>query len=240
MDVAAEERLELGAGGLADGLDRRALGPEGDALVAVAGDVDDLVDLHRAVLALLPALGLDGELVGELLVEAEGQLLARRLGGEQAEGEVGDLVLGVEPGPGRDLAGEPAPEVLDAVAALGGDHEGRGEGAGGVDLGGEGEEPLGRDPVDLVDGERDGGAGRELVGEAVEDGAHALGQAAVGLDQQDDDVGVGGAAPGGLDHRPVEAAARAEEAGGVDEDELGGALDARCRGCGRASSGPCG
>ncbi len=48
-----------------------------------------------------------------------------------------------------------------------------------------------------------------------------LGQAALRLDQQHDDVGICGPAPGGRDHRPVKPAARREQAGRVDEDDLG-------------------
>ena len=40
------------------------------------------------------------------------------------------------------------------------------------------------------------------------------------VDQQHDPVGVGGAGPGGRDHRAVEAAARLENAGRIDEDQL--------------------
>ena len=45
------------------------------------------------------------------------------------------------------------------------------------------------------------------------------------IDQQHDDVGVAGAAPGRLHHGPVEPAARGEDAGRVDEHELARALD---------------
>ena len=40
------------------------------------------------------------------------------------------------------------------------------------------------------------------------------------IDQQHDPVGVGGAGPGGCDHGAVEAAARLENAGRIDEDQL--------------------
>ena len=51
-------------------------------------------------------------------------------------------------------------------------------------------------------------------------------EAALGVDQQQPPVGVLGAAPGRPDHRLLEPAARArrEDAGRVDEHQLGGAL----------------
>ena len=45
------------------------------------------------------------------------------------------------------------------------------------------------------------------------------------VDQQHDPVGIGGAGPGGGDHRAVEPAARREDAGRVDKDQLRLALD---------------
>ena len=87
-------------------------------------------------------------------MQPQRQLLARGLGREQPQRQVGDLVLGIEPGPGRDRRRQPAHQVGDAVPALGRDHEGRGEVAQPVHLGAERQQPLRRHPVDLVDGER--------------------------------------------------------------------------------------
>ena len=83
-------------------------------------------------------------------------------------------------------------------------------------------------------------ARRQLRGERLEDRPHALGQAAMRLDQQHHHVGVRRAAPGRLDHRPVEPAARAEEAGRVDEDDLRRALDRDAADAASAWSAPCG
>jgi len=54
-----EDVANLLACGLADRADRFALMAEHDLLLAVALDVDDLLDAHRAVLLLFPFLGLD-------------------------------------------------------------------------------------------------------------------------------------------------------------------------------------
>ena len=89
--------LHLLARQLADELDRLAALAEHDGLLAVALDIDHLVDLDGAVLALLPGLGLDGGGIGQLLVQALVDLLARHLGGHEAELHVGHLVFRIEP-----------------------------------------------------------------------------------------------------------------------------------------------
>ncbi len=60
----------------------------------------------------------------------------------------------------------------------------------------------------------------------VQDRLHAFGQAAMRLDQQDDDIGVRGPGPGGGDHRAVQPAARAKEARRIDKDDLRGTFHA--------------
>ena len=112
-------------------------------------------------------------------------------------------------------------------------------GVGRVHLLGQGQQRLGFDPVDLVDGQCHAAALR-LFGERLEDRIHPLGLAAMGFDQQDDDIGIRRASPGRGHHRPVQPAARAKEARRVDEDDLAVALhrDAADAGAGRLP--PCG
>ena len=61
-----------------------------------------------------------------------------------------------------------------------------------------------------------------------------------GIDDQQDEVGVAGAAPGRRDHRPVEPAAWLEDAGRVDQQDLRAVLDRDAHAAGRASSAPWG
>ena len=78
---------------------------EHDRLLALARDVDRLLDPHRAVLERSSTRSVSTvECVGQLVVQAVEDLLARDLGGEHAQRRVGDLVLRVEPGPGGTLA----------------------------------------------------------------------------------------------------------------------------------------
>ena len=70
----------------------------------------------RAVLALLEGGGLDGGRVGQLLVDAQVELLAGDLGGQQARRHVGGLVLRIEPGALRHQLGQARLEVVDAGA----------------------------------------------------------------------------------------------------------------------------
>ena len=90
-------RRDLGARGGADRLDGLAALAEHDFALAVALDIDRLLDAHRAVLEFLPDLGLDGRLVGQFLMQPQIKFFARDLGGELAHRRVGNLVGGVEP-----------------------------------------------------------------------------------------------------------------------------------------------
>ena len=219
MDAPAKEFLQLLPRGLADRLDGFALVAQHDALVAVAGDIDHLVDPGRAVLALFPVLGFHRHLVGQFLVQAQGQLFAGHLGRDHAHGQVGDLVLGIEPGAFGHLARQPFLQVLHAVALFGRDHEGFLEGVAFVQLFGQGQQNRRLDPVDLVDRQNDAGMGH--VGNAVQDTLHPVGDAAMRLDQQDDNIGIRRPAPGRRDHGPVQPPFRREEPRRVDKDDLG-------------------
>ncbi len=53
----------------ADRLDGRAALAEHDLALALALDIDRLLDAHRAVAQFLPAVGLDRRLIGQLLVQ---------------------------------------------------------------------------------------------------------------------------------------------------------------------------
>ena len=65
-----------------------------DLLVALARDVDRLLDPRRAVGLVLPRFGLDRSLIGQLVVQPLEQLLAGDFGGERAQRRVGDLSSG--------------------------------------------------------------------------------------------------------------------------------------------------
>ena len=60
---------------LADRLDALAALADGDLALAFARHIERLVDLGRSVLALLPRIGLDDEIVGQFVMEAQHRLL---------------------------------------------------------------------------------------------------------------------------------------------------------------------
>src|SRR6266567_4480373 len=91
----------------ADRLDGLATLSQYDLALALALDIDRLFDPDRAVLELLPLIGLNRRLIGQLLVQAQIELLARDLRSELPQRRVGDLVLGIVPEPGRHMGGEP-------------------------------------------------------------------------------------------------------------------------------------
>ena len=101
----------------ADLLDARAALAEDDRALAVALDVDHLLDAHAAVGPVLPLLRLDRGLVGQFLVKLQEDLLARDLGRQQAQRQVGGLVLGIEKRPRRQRRRQRRQDVGDAVAA---------------------------------------------------------------------------------------------------------------------------
>ena len=96
----ARHLADLGAGGRADLLDGLPLGAEHDLPLALALDIDGLLDADAAVGELLPVGGLDRKRIGKLLVQAEEEFLAGDLRRALPERGVGELVLGEEPGPG--------------------------------------------------------------------------------------------------------------------------------------------
>ncbi len=92
----------------ADRLDGLASGAQNDLLVRVARDVDDLVDAVGTVLLDGELLGLDGGVVGDLVVDAQEQLFARDLGGGERQRQVGEVILGEVPGPSGMCASWPS------------------------------------------------------------------------------------------------------------------------------------
>src|SRR4051812_11093652 len=155
VDAGLEQALKLLAGRLADRAQLLAAAAEHDRLLAVAHDVDRLVDPDLApVRALGPALGLDRDAVGQLLVELDEDLLARDLGRERAVREVGELVLRVEPGPLGQALRYGVEQVLAAVAGERRDKERGGEREGLVRRLDERQHGGRPDLVELVDGEQ--------------------------------------------------------------------------------------
>src|SRR6202050_2248336 len=101
MYVRAMGFRDVLARGRADRLDRAPALAEHDLAMALAGDEDRLLDAGRAVGQVLPAVGLDRRLIGQFVMHPLDELLAGDFGGERAHRRLRDLVLRIEPGPGR-------------------------------------------------------------------------------------------------------------------------------------------
>ena len=153
-------------------------------------------------------------------MQAKGQLFACHLGGDHPHWQIGNLILGIEPWARRHLGGEPLTQVIDPIPPLGRDHEGLGEGEGLIHLLGQGKQHLSLHPVNLVDCQGNRLATRHLVPQTVDDRLRPLSQPAMRFDQQDHNVSVRRTAPSCLNHRAVQTAARAENAGRVHEHDL--------------------
>src|SRR5262249_26485531 len=94
-----------------------------DFSLALALDVNRLLNADRAVFALLPALRLDCDLIWELLVQRQIDFLARDFRGKLAQRRVGELIRRIMPRPGRDMAGKPCLHIAYPVAGERRDHE---------------------------------------------------------------------------------------------------------------------
>ena len=85
--------------------------------------INQLVYPGRAVLALFPILRLHGQLIGQLLMQPQGQFLARHLRCDHPHRQIGDLVIGIEPWSLRQLSRQPVAQRLDTMPLLGGNHK---------------------------------------------------------------------------------------------------------------------
>ena len=230
VHAALEQEFHLLARGLPDGLQGPPALADDDAFLARLADMDHLRDRHRAVGAFLPVFGLDGDGVGQFLMQAQEDLLARDLGRQHAARHVGDLFRGIEPGSFGDEGREPRLQVHHAIAGGRRDHEDLVRDAGFVDLGGKFQKTLALDQIDLV--ERHDRLSSGLL-ETGDDARLVGSEPALGIDQEDDKVGILGAAPGGRNHGALEATTGTEDPRRVDEHEL---APIECRDAGEAGA----
>ena len=193
---------------------------------------DGLFDAQGTVAQLLPDLGLDHRGVGQLFVQAQIDFLAGDLGCEDAGRQIGDLVGGIVPDTLRHQAGNEFPKLRHARSGLGRDHEDLGIDAALEQFLRHGQKLVARHQVDLVEDEDGFLFGLlQALGDAVIILDHAavaaLGTAVLhpgagaGIDDMHDGVSLAGTGPGRRDHRLVEARLGREDAGRVDEHDLG-------------------
>ena len=181
-------------------------------------DIDRCLDAHRAVGLFLEILGFHRGAVRHLLVDLQEDLLTHDLRGQQAVRQVGQFVLGIQQRAFGQRLGQGVQQVVQAIAVGRADHEGLLEFRDLVQFRGQRQQPLHRDEVGLV--QHQPGAAL-LLGQAGGDRAHRVVGAGLGVDQQQGQVGVRCTGPGGRDHRAVQPAARAEDAGRIDQQDLG-------------------
>src|SRR6185312_14525745 len=124
MHGNAQDFSDLLARIRADRLDCGATLAEYDLTLAFALDKDGLFDADRMVLALGPAIGLDGGLIRQFLVKFSIDLFPGDFGRELAHRRVRHLVFGIEERPGRQHLAERGAEVVDAIPGQRRHHEG--------------------------------------------------------------------------------------------------------------------
>ncbi len=167
-------------------------------------------------------------------MQPQGQLFARHFRGDHAQGQVCDLVFGIQPRALGQFCCQPLAQGFHAMPLFGRDQEGFGKGKLLVHLLCQRQEPWRLDAVDLVDGQRNGAFAHHFA-KVFKDRFDAFGDAAMRFDQQHDDVGIRCPAPCGGNHCTVQTAAGFEQAGCVHQNDLriafhGNATNARAGG----------
>ncbi len=226
MDAAAEHFLQLGARQLADLLDGGAALAQDNRLLAVALDVNRLVDLHRAVRPIFPLFGFHRGGVGQLVMQTQVNLLARHFRGQQAGGNVGGLVFRIMPGAFGHARLDPLHQRVEAIALEGRDQKNILEQAFGAELLHQRQKIRALHAVDLV--QHQGGLLALAFLQPGDDGVgvtsaqrRRVGDEIGGVHHQQNRIGLARAAPGGADHGAVQPSARPENARRVHQDDLG-------------------
>ena len=190
--------------------------------MALAGHENRLLDARRTVGQILPRIGFNRDLVGQFIVQALKDFLARDFSGQLAQRRIRNLVFGIKPRPGLHHVGELFLHGLDAVALQRRNHERVFERAQSVDRLRQLQQLFDFRRVDLVEHQC---FVLFHVAQAQDDFLRFVVKPLAGVDQQAHHVRIPGPAPGGDDHRPIKPALGAEDAGRIHKDDLCFAMD---------------
>src|SRR5262249_11719100 len=108
MNRLLNRRGDLDPRRSADRLNGLAALAEHDLALALARDIDGLLNADRAVLELLPNFGLHGRLIRQLLVQAQVELFPGYLRPQLTEPRIRNRVLRVKPRSRRRVRRKPA------------------------------------------------------------------------------------------------------------------------------------
>ena len=108
MNTSAHEFLKFLACCFRNRLDGFTTIAQHDTFVTVAHHINNLINAGRTVFMLLPVLSLDCHLIGQLLVQPQGQFLACHFGSNHPQRQIGNLVFRIEPWPLGQTPGQPA------------------------------------------------------------------------------------------------------------------------------------
>ena len=190
-----------------------------NALVAGLFAVDGGPHVHNAGVPFGKFRDFHGGAVGDLLVQAEEQLLPQQLSHDLPLRLVGGLPVGEELGPLLGIFPQLRHQLLQAVAGAGGNGDDGVEAVPGLAVGGDdGEELRGLHGVDFVDGQD---AVESFLPYPVNEGLFRPAHMGDGLHQEQGAVHVGEAGGDDLDHVVPQGGLGPVEARGVQEDELG-------------------
>ncbi|MNU97351.1 hypothetical protein D3C71_874230 [compost metagenome] len=155
--------------------------------------------------------------IGKFLVQPQEELFAGDFSGKLAHRQIGNLVFRIIPRTFRQSLHQIIHQVFATRTVGGRNHEGAVEGHRLIGGGGKLKQVFALHLVDLVEAE-------DLllrnILQAFENGLGVAFKTTFAVDQQQDEIGILRAAPGGGDHGAVEPTARLEDAGRVHENDL--------------------
>ena len=201
----------------ADRLDGGAALAEHDLALAFALDKDRLLDADRFILALGPAVGLNGRLIRQFLMQLAEDFFPGDFSRQMPHRRIRHLILRIMERPRRHHLRQRVAQVADAIARQRRDHESAGEGQPLIGGLGKRQQFFARDQVDLVQHQD------FLVINGCQPGEDRVGflvNAFARIEQHADQIGIVRPTPCRRHHRAVEPPLRREDSGGVDQNDL--------------------
>jgi len=150
---AAKKLRKFLAGRLAYLLDRLTALADDDLLLRFTQNVNGLLDADGTIRTFLPQFRLHVRGIGQLVVQAQIELLAGDLRSQHAQGKIRKLIRGIEPRSCRHPRRQIVPQIGHAIALQGRHHEGGLEGKFRVEPIGQLQKPALLDQIHLVENE---------------------------------------------------------------------------------------
>src|ERR1700736_6040351 len=205
VERESQRKIVLGKGG--------ATLAEHDLALAFALDKDRLLDADGLVLALGPAIGLNGGLIRQFLMQLAEDFFPGDFSRQMPHRRVRHLVFRIVKRPRRHHRRQRMPEVVDAIAGQRRNHEGLFETQAVIGALGQRQQFFARNQIDLVEHQNSLVTNGRHLGE---DGVGFLVNAFARIKQHADQIGVMRPAPCGRHHGAIQSPLGQENPGRVD------------------------